>query len=318
MTHNQAMAGLPVLVTGANGFIGSWVASHLVNLNAEVHLFLRGGSERHRLQGIEGRVKLWHGDIANFRSVHACVAGVRPRVIFHLAAARDVARDISLLDAMVETNIRGTLNIFRAVAETGAPVECIVNTGSSEEYGNGQQPFVETQREQPVSPYSASKAASTHFGQMLYRSMGLPVVTLRPFLAYGPGQADDMFIPSLIRHCIEKQDFAMTSGDQTRDFVYVGDVADAYVRAAFVREALGEVINIGSSIEYSIREVAEMIVAMMGHPIRLLVGALPKRAGETDHFYSQCDKARRILGWVAQTGLHEGLQQTILRRRESL
>jgi len=162
-----------------------------------------------------------------------------------------------------------------------------------------------------------SKVAATHLGQMLYRTSGLPVVTLRPFLVYGPGQGTDMFVPSLIRHCLQKKDFRMTSGDQTRDFVYIDDVIDAYLRAAFSSSAIGEVINIGSGTEYRIRDIAEIILQKMGNPIRLIIGAIKKRQGEADHFFCSNKKAHDVLGWSPKTGINEGLDKTIAWFRDS-
>lgn len=311
MTYSKLFAGIPVFVTGANGFIGSHLSRYLVNLNAEVHVLVRDGSDRSRLSDIEDRITVWRGDITHYDLVCKCLSGARPKVIFHLAAARDVTRDIALLAPIVNINLAGTINLFKAVLDTGTSPACIVNTGSSEEYGNGQTPFVESQREMPVSPYSLSKVAATHLGQMLYRTSGLPVVTLRPFLVYGPGQSTDMFIPSLIRHCLEKKDFRMTAGDQTRDFVYSDDLIDAYLRAAFSSSARGEVINVGSGAEYLIRDIAEKILQKMGEPIKLIIGAIEKRKGEAEHFFCNNKKAYDVLGWRPSIGIDEGLDRTI-------
>src|SRR5205085_2108423 len=140
------------------------------------------------------------------------------------------------------------------------PLQAFVQTGTFEEYGTGPVPFVEDQREEPVSPYSASKAAATHFCQMLHRSLHYPVIVLRPCLMYGPFQSADMFIPSLIDSCLRGQDFPMTSGEQTRDLSYVSDVIEAYLLAIRRPKAIGEVINIGSGQEYKIKDVAKKIV----------------------------------------------------------
>ncbi len=317
MTHSKEFAGIPVLVTGANGFIGSHLSRYLVNLNADVHVFVRESSDRSRIRDREDRLTVWHGDITDYSSVLRCLANAKPKIIFHLAAVRDVTRDIRLLDPMFSINLSGTLNLLRAVQEAGISPSCIVNTGSSEEYGKGQTPFVESQREMPVSPYSASKVASTHLAQMVHKSLAIPLVTLRPFLAFGPGQDTDMFVPSLIRHCLEKKDFRMTSGDQTRDFVYIDDIVDAYLRAALSSSAIGEVINIGSGVEYRIRDIAEKILQKMGNPIRLSIGAREKRQGEADHFFCCNKKANEILGWSPKIGIDQGLDRTISWFRDS-
>jgi len=308
---NSSLQGRNVLVTGANGFIGSHLARKLLREGARVHVLVRKNSNSRRIQDIAGEIAFWNGDVTDYTSIAECIKTVKPQIIFHLAANRDTKRDIGLLDAMIDTNIKGTLNLVSAAVELKAPLKYFVNTGSSEEYGDGQTPFVEEQRETPVSPYSASKVASTYFCQMLHKSMGLPIVTLRPFLVYGPDQDADMFIPSLIRHCLEKRDFPMTEGNQTRDFVYIDDVVDAYMSAAVSPEAIGRVMNIGNGVEYSIKDVAVKIVQMMGNPVQLSIGALQKRPGEAERFFCDNADARQVLNWYPEVGLDEGLSKTI-------
>jgi len=300
-----------VLITGANGFIGSHLTRRLLHEGARVHVLVKKNSNSRRIHDIAGGISIWYGDIADYPSIAACIKTARPQIIFHLAAKRNVKRDLGLIDEMIDVNIKGTLNLVKAAVEEKAPLECFINTGSSEEYGDGDVPYRESQRECPVSPYSASKVAVTYFCQMLHKSLGIPIVTLRPFLTYGPDQDTDMFIPSLILHCLEGKDFQMTAGDQTRECNYIDDMIDAYTLAAVNKEAIGKIINIGNGIEYSIREVADKIVAMMGNPIRLLAGALQKRPGEAKHFYCDNSHARHLLDWHPGTSLEEGLMKTI-------
>ncbi len=300
-----------VLITGGNGFIGSHLTRKLLGKGAKAHVLMKGGSDKSRIQDIIGNLIVWQGDIRDYPSIRLCIKNSRPQIIFHLAALRDVKRDFELIEPVLDINLKGTLNLLRAIAEEKISIECFVNTGSSEEYGNGDTPFNEGQRECPVSPYSASKVAATYFCQMLSKTMGLPIVTLRPFLTYGPHQDSDMFIPSLISHCVEGKDFPMTEGDQTREFNYIDDIVDAYLLAAQSPQAAGEVINIGNGVEYRIRDVAERVVQMMGNPIRLLVGALPKRPGEARHFFCNNEKAKKLLGWSPKISLDEGLEITI-------
>ncbi|MEW6001032.1 MAG: SDR family NAD(P)-dependent oxidoreductase [Nitrospirota bacterium] len=311
MERLRSLKDKVILVTGAAGFIGSHLTRRLIGEGAEVHVLISRNSNQFRIQDITKDLKIWYGDVRDYPSVSFCIKNSKPQIIFHLAAFRNVKRDPELIDTVINVNIKGTLNLLQRVLEEKVDLECFVNTGASEEYGDGETPFSEDQREMPVSPYSASKVAVTHFCQMLCKTMGLPIVTVRPFLTYGPFQDTDMFIPSLIHHCLQKKDFAMTEGDQTREFNYVDDVVEAFLLAAVSREALGEVINIGNGIEYRIRDVAEKIVLMMGSPIKLLIGALPKRPGENRHFFCINEKARRLLGWVPRISLDEGLERTI-------
>ena len=300
-----------VLVTGATGFIGSHLVRRLLEEGAEVHAFIRKDSRTFRIDDVARRLIIWHGDLTNESSVISCIKNTRPQIVFHLATYRNVERDLKLFPSMIDINIKGTVNLIKAILEEKISLECFINTGTCEEYGNAQVPFQEDMREIPVSPYSASKVAVTYFCQMMHNTMNLPIMTLRPFLAYGPQQAADMFIPSLIYHCLIRKDFPMTAGDQTREFNYVDDIVEAYILAAGCQKAMGEIVNIGNSMEYKIKDVAKKIVAMMGHPIRLLIGALPKRAGETEHFFCSNEKARRLLGWEPKTLLDAGLSKTI-------
>jgi len=303
--------GKVVLVTGAAGFIGSHLTMRLLEEGAEVHILMKKDSNQFRIQDFIGNLTVWHGDLKDYQSICSCIGNSRPQIIFHLAALRNVKRGPELIESMIDVNIKGTINLLKGGINEKINLECFVNTGSSEEYGNGTAPFNEDQREMPVSPYSASKLAATYFCQMLHESMGLPIITLRPFLTYGPNQNTDMFIPSLIQHCLEGKDFSMTEGDQTREFNYIDDIVDAYLLAACCPRAIGRVINIGNGIEYRIKDVAEKIVHMMGNPIKLLVGALPKRPGETDHFFCSNEKARELLEWSPRVSLNEGLERTI-------
>jgi nucleoside-diphosphate-sugar epimerase len=236
---------------------------------------------------------------------------VRPQIVFHLAAARDVRREADLMDFMIDTNIKGTLNLLRAIIDDNIPIEYFFNTGTCEEYGNGTTPFIESNRETPVSPYSASKVATTYFCSMLFRTHNIPIVTIRPFLTYGPCQDPDMFIPSLIIHCLRGIDFPMTEGNQTREFNYVDDIIEGYVLGSNCHGIAGEIINIGNGVEYKVKDIAEKIVEMMGGHINLNLGAIPTRRGEAEHFYCNNQKAKTLLGWSPIINLEEGLRRTI-------
>ncbi len=308
----RSLGSKRVLITGATGFIGSHLARRLHDEGAEIHILLRKESSTYRIRDIIKSVVLWQGDLTDPRSLHSCIRHAKPQIVFHLATSRNVLRDAALMDVMIDTNVKGTVNLVKSLIDEEVAVECFVNTGTCEEYGNAPTPFHEDMREMPVSPYSASKVAATYFCQMVYRTMGLPIVTLRPFLVYGPSQDTDvMFIPSLIDHCLKDKDFPMTTGDQTREFNYIDDVVDAYLLAAQCRNAAGEIINIGNGIEYRLKDVADRIVQITGSSTRLLVGAIPKRSGETEHFFCSDEKAKRLLRWEPKISLDAGLQKTI-------
>jgi UDP-glucose 4-epimerase len=308
----KSLKGKRILVTGATGFIGSHLVRRLHREGAEVHILMRKNSNKYRLLEILGDLIPWCGDLTDPLSLTSCVRSSKPQIVFHLATFRNVNRDAKLMDLMIDTNVKGTVNLIRSIIDEHVDLEFFINTGTCEEYGDAPAPFYEDMKETPVSPYSASKVAATYFCQMISKTMDLPITTLRPFLTYGPFQDPaTMFIPSLIYHCLKGKEFKMTKGDQTREFTYIDDTVEAYILASQCQDAAGEILNIGNGIEHSIKGVGEKIVKMMGNPIRLLAGAMPKRAGETEHFFCNNEKAVRLLGWLPTTTLDVGLKQTI-------
>lgn len=300
-----------ILVTGVNGFIGSYLARRLLEEGASLYGFVMKNTSQARIKELGKRVKIYYGDLSKYEDVRSCVKKVKPQIIFHLAASRVVARDLKLVDSMIKVNVNGTLNILKAVVDEKICLERFVNTGTCEEYGYGSTPFNEGQREIPVSPYSASKVSATYFCQMLYKTTGLPTVTVRPFLTYGGNQDLDLFVPSLIYSCLKGKDFFMTAGDQTRELNYIDDTVEGFMLAGIKPKAIGEIINIGNGKEYKIRDVAKKILKIMGNPIKLHFNAMPKRIGEATHFFCDNTKARRILGWNPKISLDEGLERTI-------
>jgi nucleoside-diphosphate-sugar epimerase len=298
-----------VLVTGISGFIGSHLAQRLVREGAEVHGLVRASSDLWRIKKLTSQISLHYADLSDFKGLSEAVQGIKPQKVFHLAAYVDVNRSFEVMDEMAEVNIKGTLNLLRAL--DGSGYDCFINTGASEEYGDNPAPFREEQAPRPVSPYSASKAAATMFCQMLYKTSGAPIVILRPFLCYGPGQVSNMLIPSLIRGTMRGETFEMTKGEQTREFNYADDIVDGFVKASISPRAIGEIINIGNGLEYKVREVVKIVLKLMNSPLKPRVGALGYRPGEVWHFYCDNTKAREILGWRPKVSLEEGLKMTI-------
>ena len=180
--------------------------------------------------------------------------------------------------------------------------------GTSKEYGNGPIPFKVDQRERAVSPYSASKTAANHFAQMTHFYSVLPVVIARTFVTCGPRQKPDKFIPSLIEHCFWGCDFEMTSGEQTCDYVYASDIVEVLIKAASTPAAV-EVINLGRGRECQIRKLADERVKPTRSRIKIKVGAMAKRVGETKHFCCSAQMAVKILDWNANISLDEGLKK---------
>ncbi len=311
-----SIKGVRVFVTGASGFIGSHLCRRLLREGARVFAFLRRDSDMWRVRDIARDFVQVMGDLRDADGMRRALREIRPEIIFHLAALVDVSRSLDLLDEMMDINVRGTMALIKGLKNV--EYRCFVNTGASEEYGLGPSPFREDQTPAPVSPYSASKSCSTMVCGMLHRGLGLPMVTLRPFLTYGPFQTGDMLVPSTVRKAISGDTIKTTRGEQTRDLVFVSDIVEGYLLAAQRPEALGEVINLGTGREHRVRDVVELIVRMSRSKSRVDIGALPYRPGEARRFVADGSKAARLLGWTPKVDLEDGLRETISWYRDRL
>ncbi len=293
-----------VFVTGADGFIGRRLTDILSESGAIISTFDAVPTNDARLSfGITG-------DLRDRSSVENALATVRPEIVFHLAALRDRSAEMTSFQHALEVNLTGSMNLFAAIKDM-KEVRRVVVIGTAEEYGNNQCPFEENMRESPVSAYSFSKMCMTRLCETLHVLYGLPFVILRPTLAYGPGQGIDMFLPSLINSLLKGETFGMTQGEQSRDFVYIDDLVDAFVRSAVTDGIDGMILNIGSGSPVKLIKLARMVESMIGKGDLLRVGERNYRLGEIMDYYVDNSRARRLLGWEPLTDLEDGLGRTI-------
>lgn len=302
-----------VFITGGTGFLGSHLTRRLLSEGFETHLLIRPGSSLWRIQELQRQVVTWTGDLTDASSLKKSLQEAQPDLIVHLAWDTRVRhfKGNRIMTQSASGNFMGTLNLLEAISETGIPLKRLILTGGLEEYGNGPIPFEEGQRENPVSPYSASQVATTHYAQMAHRTMGLPVVILRPALVYGPAQSDDFFIPALIKRCFAGENFEMTSGEQTRDLIFVDDVMEALLQTLTTRDLDGEILNVSTGQEHAMSDVAEKILRLTGKSISIRRNPDQRRPSEIFRLVAQNEKARRLLQWSPQTDLEEGLKKTI-------
>jgi UDP-glucose 4-epimerase len=301
--------GKQVLVTGAEGFIGSHVVKRLLREGAVVHALVNKGSSLWRIQECISRITMLDADITDHISLQSSIPPIKPQFVFHLAALVDVSRSWELIAPLVQTNLIGTINLLSAVRET--PLEAFLHASSSEEYGDAPSPIPESQRESPISPYSFSKAAATHFCQVAARTFDLPVMVARLFPVYGPFQEGSMFIPSAIKDLLTNREFSMSPGEQEREFTYVDDVIEACLRIALCPDARGEVINVGSGVPYRLKDVAAMIRVLVGGETTVDMGALPYRKGEGRKIFCNNRTVKKLTGWSPKVSLEEGLRLTV-------
>ncbi len=312
----KSLESKQVLVTGAGGFIGSHLAERLVDLGAKVTAFLR-----YRSIADEAMIKLLpaekkkeirtiYGELRQPETVKKAMKGIE--VVFNLAALVSIPYSYLHPQEVFETNTLGTVNILTAAREEKA--EKVIQTSTSEVYGTAQYvPIDEKHPKQPQSPYSASKIAADAIALSFYYSFNLPVAIARPFNTYGPRQSDRAVIPALISQALVKKEILMGSTTPTRDFNFVSDTVEGFIRIAESEKSVGQEINIGSGCEISIGELAEKIVSLVGKKARLVKDekrTRPKKS-EVERLLADNSKAKQLLGWSPKVNLDSGLTRTI-------
>jgi nucleoside-diphosphate-sugar epimerase len=209
---------------------------------------------------------------------------------------------------LIDTHFRALQNLISTLSRKS--LKRFVHIGSSDEYGSLPAPQSEELREQPISPYSLAKVASTHFLQMLHSTEGFPGVVLRLFLTYGPHQDKRRFLPQIIQACLRDEEFAASGGNQLRDFCYVQDVVRAILLALRTKDIEGHVFNIASGHPVSIRSIIESVQEILGRG-KPQYGVIPYRTGENMALYASIQKAEKFLSWAPEIAFETGLKKTI-------
>jgi NAD dependent epimerase/dehydratase len=305
-----------VLVTGAAGFIGSHLVEALVAEGAEVRAFVHynGRDDRGNLDELPAAVldsvDVVAGEIQDPFSVGRAVSGCE--IVFHLAALIGIPYSYLAPKSYVDTNVLGTLNVLEAALRTG--VERVVHTSTSEAYGTAQYtPIDERHPLQGQSPYSASKIGADKIAESYFRSMGLPVATLRPFNTFGPRQSLRAVIPTIIAQALSSSEVKLGSLEPVRDFTYVTDTARAFIAVATSPSTTGETLNSGTGRGVTIAELARMIVERVGGEAEIVQDAQRVRPKLSEVFELVCDSSRLrgLTGWAPTVDLNEGLEHTI-------
>ncbi len=304
-----------VLVTGADGFIGSHLAERLLGEAAEVRAlacYNPAGSfgwldtiPAEHLGALDVRL----GDIRDPCFMADACAEVD--VVYHLAALISIPYSYQAPFAYFDVNLSGTLTVLEAALRAG--VTRFVHTSTSEVYGSPDVlPIAESHPLKGQSPYSASKIAADMAAQAWHRSFELPVVTLRPFNTYGPRQSTRAVIPALLAQLLDGGVVRLGDVRPRRDFTYVTDTVDAFIRMVTSDPPLGETVHLGSGTSVSIGELAQLAAEALRTPLRLVEDARRLRppASEVWHLLSDPSKALRLLDWRARVPLSEGLELT--------
>ncbi len=302
------LAGRQVLLTGATGFIGIRVTELLLEAGCRVAVLVRDTARLSRLGAAAAHVQAVQADVAQAASVERVEPRLAGDIIIHLAATgTDMAPQPA--EVFIDVNIRGTATLM-SLAQRGR-TRRVVYTGSCAEYGAGAR-LTEQASLAPRSLYGFSKAAGWLAAVAVGRESGIPVTSVRLFTPFGPHERPGRLVANTIRHALAGQDIPLTPGDQTRDFLYLDDAAEAIMAAAAAGpEADYEAVNVCTGRETSVRELVTRVLALMGDPVRPLFGRTPYRPDEPGSMSGDPAKAARLLRWKARTPLDEGLRRTI-------
>jgi len=305
-----------VLVTGGSGFIASHLCRRLLNEGAELYVLTKYNSviDNIRLAAFWDRLHVLEADLRNLDSLSQ-IARVKPQVVFHFAAYNHVGDSFLHVQEALTSNALGTANLMQSYRD----YERFVYISTSEVYGYQEQvPFREDQTPSPLSPYSVGKYAGELYARLQFRSHGLPVVLLRPFNAFGPYQSPRAVIAELIIKALRGEVIETTGGEQTRDFNFVENLVDGFMAVGRTPGLEGELINIGSGVETTIKDLVTTIHRLTGSRAELRVGALPYRPGEIWRMFASHEKARSLLGWKPRYTLEQGLEISVAWYRKFL
>jgi NAD dependent epimerase/dehydratase len=318
---NLKVNNATILITGADGFIGSHLTEHLVRMGYKVRAFVLYNSFNSWgwlddcAPEVKDQFEVFAGDIRDPHGVKEAMKGCE--AVLHLAALIAIPYSYHSPDTYVDTNIKGTLNVLQAARELG--VKRVIHTSTSEVYGTAC--FVPITEEHPLqgqSPYSATKIAADQMAYSFYTSFNLPVIVIRPFNTYGPRQSARAVIPTIITQIANgKRQIKLGAVSPTRDFNYVGDTVGGFIAALQSDGGLGETVNIGSNFEISVGNTAQIIADVMGAKIEIVTDDVRFRPekSEVERLWASNAKAKSLLGWQPAysgiDGFRRGLKETV-------
>ena len=311
-----------VLVTGAGGFIGSHLTEYLVEQGYKVRAFVRYNSRNfwgwlEKSKYIDN-IEIYSGDIRDYDSVYESMKGID--YVFHLAALIGIPYSYHSPLAYIKTNIEGTYNILQAAREL--KIKRVVHISTSEVYGTAQYvPIDEKHPINPQSPYAASKASADYLAKSFYLSFDLPVTIVRPFNTFGPRQSARAVIPTIISQALSgKKEIELGNLNSSRDFSYVLDTVEGIHKIGLHPDTLGEIVNIGTGKDISVRELVTLISKLTEVDLKVRVDnkRIRPEKSEVQRLVCNYSKAHNLTGWKPCYTLEEGLEKTIAWFKENL
>ena len=307
-----------ILVTGADGFIGSHLTEYLVDQGYKVRAFVYYNSFNSYgwLDTIsnesKSKIEFFSGDIRDPNGVREAMKGID--FVFHLAALIAIPFSYHSPDSYIDTNVKGTLNILQAARDNN--VKRVLVTSTSEVYGTAQfVPITESHPKQPQSPYSASKIGADAIADSFYRSFDLPITIVRPFNTFGPRQSARAVIPTIISQLLNgTEEIKLGDLTPTRDLLFVKDTVSAFLKIAQCEELIGHEVNIATQSEISVGELAQQLINNINPKAKIINDSVRIRPEKSEVFrlFGSNEKLKLYTDWTQKFTLEEGLKETIV------
>lgn len=285
------------LVTGATGFVGANLVRKLVQLNNEVYIITRENSNDWRIAEIKNSLNIYYGDLAVRTRVFEIIASIMPDVIFHLAAYGGFSNQLNK-DMMLSSNLVATMNILDAALTYGVP-QCI-NTGSSSEYGIKNKPMREDDVCEPINYYGITKLAATNYCTMIGKTLNYRVCTLRLFSPFGQFEDASRLYPSITSALKKGERPRLSKPDSVRDFISVEKVCDSYIKIASAKYAPGDIINVGSGRQQTVREFYYKVASSMGISLEPIWNQIPPRPFEPRIWEADISKLKSLIDFETE------------------
>jgi nucleoside-diphosphate-sugar epimerase len=295
------------LITGATGFVGSCLLRELIARKEKVHIILRRESNLWRIKDILNKTNVHFNDLSDIKSLTKIVGKIKPDIIYHLATYGAYSSQGNA-DLCIKTNINGTWNLLNATANID--YELFVNTGSSSEYGFKKSPMKENDFLEPASYYAVTKCSQTLLCSYFAKKNKKPIVTFRLFSVYGQYEDEGRFVPTLLKSLYFHKKMSLVSPNIARDWIYVDDAVNAYLSVNKLKKYGGEVFNIGTGIQNTIKEVVESAVEATGEKTIFKWKGMKHRIWDTNYWVADTTKTAKLLKWRSKVGLSQGLLLT--------
>lgn len=311
------MRNQKILITGADGFIGSHLTEALVNKGYDVRAFVYYNSFNSYgwLDSIpaetKSKIEFFAGDIRDPNGVREAMKGVD--IVFHLAALIAIPFSYHSPDSYIDTNVKGTLNIIQAARDN--QVSRVLVTSTSEVYGTAQfVPITEMHPKQPQSPYSASKIGADAIADSFFRSFDLPITIVRPFNTFGPRQSARAVIPTIISQLLNgAEEIKLGDITPTRDLLFVKDTVNGFLKIAECDKLIGHEVNIATQSEITVGELAQLLISQINPNAKIVSDSIRLRPEKSEVFrlFGSNDKLKSFTDWKQNYSLEEGLAETV-------